>query len=377
MAVSKKKHTLTSSCIKGFLKHALAIGQAKEKVSSKFFKFLIISRSYLATSQHKSVYEFILLGQSHKAKSMFSVTFDNEFSYHWRSDQFDVPMAKFDKFACLLDPRYFHVNTLEFSKDAINKLDTLIEKLKGKISFRVDNDQNKKPMIQKFASRLYQLNCETEFLLEGASVPTLDLDFCKILKPLENIYQVRQILDTHKIKELSLSVFDPLFEKSAEELSPINFNNSVKSLHLDIFKECKFEDLDRFLKMMQEWFPSIKSFEMVVYLKDTKPMVNKFNSSLVAANVSNHYQIYQQLQSNFSSLEYRRLDVQLFVGWPSAKMYDIEWIHLLKNCDEFKDARIEEFEGGNLIFHKFIVEDKGSKFSDKFTVTVVHESKIY
>jgi len=163
MAASKKKPTLNPSCIEDFLKNSLKIVKAKEQSFSKFFKFLVVSRNYLYISQRNKIYELSLIGQSHKGEDVFSVSFDDKVPYFYHLSHFSVHVSAFYKLACFLDPNCFHVNALVFSEDEINKLDELMQKLKGKLSFYVANDQTKKPLVQKFATRLYRLRCDMEF----------------------------------------------------------------------------------------------------------------------------------------------------------------------------------------------------------------------
>jgi len=148
--------------------------------------------------------------------------------------------------------------------------------------------------------------------LEGAVVPTLDLDFYEIEKSVVNIYKLEHIMATHNIKELSLRTSSLSFEKPTEELISINVNKSVKILRLDVTEGHDFEYLDNLLKMMQKWFPNMKSLEVSTALDD--PTRGQFDSNVVAAKIPGYYQLYQKVQSDFSFLQHRRLDIQLFVN---------------------------------------------------------------
>ncbi|KAI6179518.1 hypothetical protein M3Y98_00619100 [Aphelenchoides besseyi] len=188
----------------------------------EFFKYLLISRQFLQASQLHQVYEFAIFRYSSDDKKFYVSSMKGKFDKVWAA-QFKLTLEEIRTWNQLLDVQYHYEYADEFS--AVSKL------FRGHIALNLYCDiveaENHSGIIRQLQKQLYSLDGYATSMIGLSEMPRLNL--MSSFLSIGNLYQFKQVLTKHQIKELVVQSFF---------MDPTSFDPTIDDNFFDDFPTC-------------------------------------------------------------------------------------------------------------------------------------------
>ncbi|KAI6179172.1 hypothetical protein M3Y98_00581700 [Aphelenchoides besseyi] len=194
----------------------------------EFFKYLLISRQFLQASQLHQVYEFAIFEYiSDDKKFVVSLT-KGKFDKVWATG-FKLTLEEIRTWNQLLDVQYVRLNNYRYENadefSAVSKL------FRGHIALDLYSDifeaENHSAIIRQVQKQLYSLDGHAKSMIGLSEMPRLNLMSSYL--GITNLYQFKQVLTRHRIKELKVKNFC---------ISPEIFDPTIDDNFFDDFPTC-------------------------------------------------------------------------------------------------------------------------------------------
>ncbi|KAI6193985.1 hypothetical protein M3Y96_01077100 [Aphelenchoides besseyi] len=194
----------------------------------EFFKYLLISRQFLQASQLHQVYEFAIFGYIRHDKKFVVRLMKGKFDKVWATE-FKLTLEEIRTWNKFLDVQYVRLFTYRYKYadefSAVSKL------FRGHIALNLFNDmfeaENHSAIIRQIQKQLYSLDGHAKSMIGLSEMPRLNLMSSSLR--IGNLYQFKQVLTRHRIKELKVKNFC---------ISPEIFDPTIDDNFFDDFPTC-------------------------------------------------------------------------------------------------------------------------------------------
>jgi len=311
MSAPKVKTKLNSECKLALLNQAAHIRYSARPYVSvkskafKFFKLLIISKSFIYCSRRFEVYRlrFDLLHRLHNGIRI-SVLREKGCLRSYLFG-FILSLAQLKAFLGLFRPAFFGIQQGYYLIHRhIKEIYELLRLTDGKICLffnEIYGEICHLRLVEAFSSRVYELKCSGE-LLEDESLPNLRLENCEIFN-LEGIDQLAKIL-RHNIRKLKIKVnrvqyFDEKELSLTEKIgTEAQVNASVENVDLCCDK-LNFDEVKEIACSILKLCPRLKHFYL--YAAESKTFPEFFTKEFIAHQASSQRQKIMELKQLLST----------------------------------------------------------------------------
>jgi len=271
----EEKHTLEPESVRSFIEQALKLIESMEQPSSKFFKFLIMSKLFLGISRRGFIYH-LAIKSSEEFEGTLDVCMNSSDPFRFMTPVWALPEKNFSfpmivsrlrSFVKLLRPGYFAADFCRPHVREVEDCQDLVRNLRGKISIRLPQllvqAQRFLPFVQEINGRLHQLDCVPGILTEDHSIVSW-IKLEKYKPEVISIGQTEFILRNLEVRTLSLVLRDVRANESRlKGIHPVDRNRSVR--HFDIKAiVCSKDVLDDFFLSVVNCCPNLKSLGVSV-----------------------------------------------------------------------------------------------------------------
>ncbi|KAI6179219.1 hypothetical protein M3Y98_00586700 [Aphelenchoides besseyi] len=194
----------------------------------EFFKYLLISRQFLQASQLHQVYEFAIFEYSSKDKKFLVSSMKGKFDEVWATE-FKLTLEEIRTWNQLLDVQY--VRLYRYHYKYADEFSAVSKLFRGHIALNLFNDmfeaENHSAIIRQIQKQLYSLDGHAKSMIGLSEMPRLNL--MSSFLSIGNLYQFKQVLTKHQIKELVVQSF---------VIDPEIFDPTIDDNFFDDFPTC-------------------------------------------------------------------------------------------------------------------------------------------
>ncbi|KAI6193904.1 hypothetical protein M3Y96_01068200 [Aphelenchoides besseyi] len=194
----------------------------------EFFKYLLISRQFLQASQLHQVYEFAIFEYSSDDKKFYVSSMKGKFDEVWATG-FKLTLEEIRTWNQLLDVQY--VRLYRYHYKYADEFSAVSKLFRGYITLDLYSDifeaENHSAIIRQVQKQLYSLDGHAKSMIGLSEMPRLNL--MSSFLSIGNLYQFKQVLTKHQIKELVVQSFF---------IDPTSFDPTIDDNFFDDFPTC-------------------------------------------------------------------------------------------------------------------------------------------
>jgi len=313
MSTPKVKIKLNPECKHALLNQTMQIHYSRgryapaKKKAFKFFKLLIVSKSFLSCSRRFEVYRIRVDLPCRLYKEIqFSVLNEKDYFKNEWSQYFRLDLEKSKALLRLFRPTYFGIKQGDYLIHRyVKELYEMLRLTDGKIGLFFDEKHIEfchLRLVDAFSSRVHGLKCSGE-MLEDDSLSKLRLGYCEIFN-LESIGQLSKVL-RHDFRKLKIKVDHAkyldkkelvLVQESVEDLQVVNISVETMELHCD---GLTLDQVKHLAGAVLKFCPSLKSFYL--YAAESEKFPEFFDMEFTARQALSQREKIMELKQLLST----------------------------------------------------------------------------
>ncbi|KAI6232164.1 hypothetical protein M3Y95_00457900 [Aphelenchoides besseyi] len=187
--------------------------------ASEFLKYLLISRQFVRASQLHQVYQFAIFDYCCDDEKFDVSAMKAKALWPWAAE-FKLKLKEIRSLNLLLNAQYVYVQDYEFKY--AKEFSAVCKIFTGHIAMNLSDDveaaENHSSIVKQVQKQLYSLRGNAKSLIASPDMPQLDLAFGGI--DIENLYQFKQVMAKHRIKEMWAGndrIYSPNFDAKIDD----------------------------------------------------------------------------------------------------------------------------------------------------------------